>query len=378
MNRFHHFYLMLNYNEKDRNKNKIEKNKFGKFDNTKISSDDEKLKKEEKKSNNQNINVHRNSNIGNIYNESVQKIYSNNILRKKQLISNPKKKKIKLVKRKKKIKIKVHETESRNLKDKILFSSHIRMNKYSNKQLDELSNYSKESVIKAHINNYNDYELNNLIYEEALEYDKRTYCQYYIAQLKYKQLLIFTFYTNIDYNSKIIKISLFFFFFELYFTVNALFFSDLTMHKIYVDKGAFNFIYQIPQILYSSIISSVIHFIINFLSLSEKSIVKLREEKKEQKNEFETILKCLKIKFILLFILEFLFLVFFWYYLGCFCAVYRNTQSHLLKDTLTSFGLSMIYPFGMTLIPGTLRIPALIDKNQKCLYKISQILQLIF
>ena len=160
--------------------------------------------------------------------------------------------------------------------------------------------------------------------------------------------------------------------------MNALFFSDSTMHKIYVDKGTFNFIYQIPQILYSSIISSFIHILINFLSVSEKSIIKLREENKDKKERFNKIITCLKIKFIILFILIFLFLLFFWYYLGCFCAVYRNTQSHLLKDTLTSFVLSLIYPFGMCLIPGTLRIPALRDKNQKCLYKLSQIVQLIF
>ena len=149
------------------------------------------------------------------------------------------------------------------------------------------------------------------------------------------------------------------------------------MHKIYVDEGSFNFIYHIPQILYSSVISSVIRFIINFLSLSEKNILKLREEKENKKERFGKILKCLKIKFILLFILEFLFLICFWYYLGCFCAVYRNTQSHLLKDTLTSFGTSLIYPFGICLLPGALRIPALLEKDKKCLYKISQIVQLI-
>ena len=61
-----------------------------------------------------------------------------------------------------------------------------------------------------------------------------------------------------DYNSKIIKMFLFFFSFGLDFTVNALFFSDDTMHKIYKDKGKFNFLYQIPQILYSTIISKFI------------------------------------------------------------------------------------------------------------------------
>ena len=59
-----------------------------------------------------------------------------------------------------------------------------------------------------------------------------------------------------DYNLMPIKIYLFFFSFGLFFTVNTLFFTDSTMHKINEDNGKFNFIYQIPQIIYSTLISS--------------------------------------------------------------------------------------------------------------------------
>ena len=60
-----------------------------------------------------------------------------------------------------------------------------------------------------------------------------------------------------------------------------------------------------------------------------------------------------------------------------FGAIYRNTQLHLLKDTLISFGLSLIYPFFIYLLPGLFRIPALSDekKSSKCLYKFSKVLQ---
>ena len=60
-----------------------------------------------------------------------------------------------------------------------------------------------------------------------------------------------------------------------------------------------------------------------------------------------------------------------------FGAIYRNTQLHLLKDTLISFGLSFIYPFFIYLLPGLFRIPALSDKKKssECLYKFSKCLQ---
>ena len=97
---------------------------------------------------------------------------------------------------------------------------------------------------------YNDSELNSLSYEDALKFDKRTFVQYYISLLKLNHQVLFSFYPYIDYNSRIIKMFLFFFFFAAELSVNALFFDDATMHQIYEDQGSYNFIYQIPQIIY--------------------------------------------------------------------------------------------------------------------------------
>ena len=86
---------------------------------------------------------------------------------------------------------------------------------------------------------YNDDEINTLPYILALQHDKRTYCQYYISLLRTKHSLLFSFYYSKDYNSKIIKIDLFFIGFSIYYTVNALFYTDGTMHNIYETKGSF-------------------------------------------------------------------------------------------------------------------------------------------
>ena len=226
---------------------------------------------------------------------------------------------------------------------------------------------------------YSDYELNGLSYTEALKIDRRTYPQYYFSVLRMKYLLAFTFFANNDYNSKSMKICLFLFIFSLYFTINCLFFRDSTTHKIYVDKGNFNFIYQIPQILYSSLISSVINSIVSYLSLSEKSIIELKSDAFITGKKVRNLIDCLKVKFVLFFIIEFSLLLLFWYYLSCFCTVYKNTQIHLIKDTLISFGLSLFYPLLLYLIPGIFRIPSLRAKrgNSTYLYKISKVFQLV-
>ena len=234
---------------------------------------------------------------------------------------------------------------------------------------------------RENTNKFNDEELNALSYKEALEYDKRTYFQYYWALIKKKQLILFTFVLNNDYNIFTIKLALFLFSFSLYFCVNTLFFEDKTMHNIYIDKGKFNILKQIPIILYSSIISAVISATIKLFALSEKEILKIRKMKStsESMKKSSEIAKTLKLKFNLFFLISFLFLVLFWYCIAAFCAVYKNTQTILIKSTLSSFGISMIYPFGINLLPGFFRIPSLkaTSKDKECLYKISQIIALI-
>jgi hypothetical protein len=194
-------------------------------------------------------------------------------------------------------------------------------------------------------------------------------------------MILFTFFPSDDYNLMTMKISLFLLTFSLYFTIDGFFFTDETMHNIYINNGNFQFVYQIPLILYSSIIVSFIYLLLKYLSLSENSIIKLKKENNinliiQKAKELE---KKLKIKFIFFYINCFIFMSFFWYFISSFCAVYKNTQIILFKETFMSFLLSALIPLGLNLLPGFFRIPALRapKKDKKCLYKFSIILAYI-
>ena len=229
--------------------------------------------------------------------------------------------------------------------------------------------------------NFTDYEINSLTYKDALKLDHRSYCQYYLSLLKTKHILIFSFYTKNDYNSQMIKKIIFIFSFALLYTVNCLFFQDWAINRIYEENSDFDLFYQLPQIIYSSIISTVLNTLLKFLALSEGDILKLKRKKvkKNLEQKESDLNKKLNFKFILFFIISTIFLLFFWYYLSMFCAIYVNTQIHLIKDTLISFALSMLYPFGIYLLPGLFRIPALANRKKKrmYLYSISKVLQFI-
>ena len=227
----------------------------------------------------------------------------------------------------------------------------------------------------------NDQEMNSLEYSIAIKFDKRTYFQYYFSLLKQKQLILLAFYPNNDYNLMTLKISLFLLSFSLYFTINGFFFNDETMHKIYENESSFDILNQISIIIYSSLISSVLNMILKLLSLSENNILSIAQTKdyKNGVKKSKIILKCLKIKFFFFFLLSLPILFFCWYFISCFCVVYTNTQLILISDSFISFGISMLYPICLNLLPGFFRISALRAKykDKICMYKISNIIALV-
>ena len=105
-------------------------------------------------------------------------------------------------------------------------------NKYSS---NELIKYEQEKKL-------DDFELNDLDYEEAIKLDKRNFFQIYISSLKREHLIIFTFFTRNDHNLVYVKFSRFIFLVCTDMAMNVFFFSDETMHKMYLDYGKYNFV----------------------------------------------------------------------------------------------------------------------------------------
>ena len=122
---------------------------------------------------------------------------------------------------------------------------------------------SQESVKE----DLNDYELNDLGYKEALQLDNRSFFRIYWYLLKREHIILFTFYNWNDYNLFSIKLS------KLFLTIcsdmafNVFFFSDESMHNLYVTGGEFDFIGQFAQFVYSTIISQILQTFVNYLTI---------------------------------------------------------------------------------------------------------------
>ena len=322
--------------------------------------------------------------------KNIEKIHfgKNNLISKYPMKNNP-------------IKKSIAKNEKLNIsmsKDRIMNNNSIMKNNYIKnnyiKNIPIKNNQIKNRNIKNKINpkpiikekskiriednfkNYIDEEINGLPYNIAVKFDKRSFCEYYGSLLKTQHNLICVLFNNTDYNSGIIKIDLFLVGFVIEYAINALFYNDDTMHEIYESKGEFDIETQLPIIIYSSIISYILNSPLNFLALSNDIIIDFKQTKNSNNimKKAKRLVNALNFKFFLYFIISTLFLLFFWYYISMFGAIYKNTQIHLLKDILSGFALSLFFPFAIYLLPAILRIPGL-SKKKKCLYKLSKFLQ---
>ena len=176
------------------------------------------------------------------------------------------------------------------------------------------------------------YEVNNLEYDEALKRDKRKFWEMYCSIIKREQLIIFAFFVRDDHNITFVKYSRFIFFVCTDMALNVFFFSDETMHKMFLDYGKYNFVQQIPQIIYSTIVSQLIEVFICYLSLTDKHYYEIKRLNIKSNKEILRKIKCIKIKICFFYAFTGLVFFFYWYLITCFCAVYENTQSAFIKD----------------------------------------------
>ena len=253
------------------------------------------------------------------------------------------------------INLKSHSYLSRNVKKSLFSNNDIKIEDKPKIIKDEKME-EKKIESKLPTNNkmkYIDEELNIMNYNNALENDKRNYWQYYWSLLKKKHLIILTFISNDDYNVFLLKFSLFILSLGLFFSLDTLFFKESTIHIIFTQQGRYDLIYQIPQVLYSTLISFAMTLILKRLSLSQSELITIKKEidQVKAKKLATKSKKCMKNKLYIFFLVGIILLLFFWYYISAFGAVYKNTQLHLIKDTLISFGISMVYPFLINFIP---------------------------
>ena len=230
-------------------------------------------------------------------------------------------------------------------------------------------------------NYISEYELENLSYKNALKIEDRNKSDFYFAVLREKNQIFSIFLNDKDYNIQTVKISLFIFNFNLSLTINALFFDDKAIYQVNQDDLSFNLSKDIVRILYSTIISTALCFLVELMAFTHKSIIKIRYYKdiNKAKENAQKLIRILKIKIIFSFCIIIFFDILFFYYITAFCSIYSIIQTRMISDSLMSFLLSNSYSIILCMIATLIRASSLRKETtiRHILYLISWIISLI-
>ena len=181
------------------------------------------------------------------------------------------------------------------------------------------------------------------------------------------QIFLYTFFACNDYNLFYVKMGKFVFVIANLMAMNAFLFSDKSFHKLFISGVSYYFMYQILQISLSVIITYVVEVILCYLTFTDRHIYEIKSlPKKEVNGEkvFST-LKLIRNKLTIFYISTFLILLFYWYFISAFCAVYPNTQKIYLIDCLLSLLFFSVIAFIVYALTTLFRVISLKDVNKK-------------
>ena len=231
--------------------------------------------------------------------------------------------------------------------------------------------------------------LNNYCYEEAIELDKRSFCQIFYIFLLSKDIVFHTLLLGSPFESLSVLAS-----FLIFTVANDLFFNCILYTNVSISKRfktkmsifPFTFKYNMGYIFGSMIIVYVIiSFIFYLLNLStniievfkkeenkiksDKNYIVKEERKAEIEQEIKKILEKQSKKNLAFFVIEILFMLIYWYYVTAFCHVFTNTQTTLILDTFFGIVFRFVIDSLLCFILSILYKYSIANKSEK-MYKI--------
>jgi hypothetical protein len=278
-------------------------------------------------------------------------------------------------------KIKMKDKNFKNEKIKQNKITKIIQNNYSLIRMDANNSFNVEYSGSNFI-------LDNYIYETAIINDKRKFCDiFYVSILGKENIInIIFFRTPLDLYS--LRMCNFIFTYSCDLAFNTIFYSNENISEKYHYEGDNLFLFTLINNLVQSLTSSIVGLILvnifqhmidyrgNFEDIFKKEEKKLRKNKdykvsRKKKiqifNKIRKIFANLKIKIGFFIVLEFLIMLFFYYFVTAFCEVYKQTQLSWLQDFFSSFLISLGCELVESFIIGVLYILS-IKYKQKIIY----------
>ena len=242
------------------------------------------------------------------------------------------------------------------------------------RELEEEKRIKKICFVDCSSKKYNENEINEMDFEDAIIYDKRKFCNMFWYTLKQKQSIINTFCVKNSFKPFSIKLLLLIFIFSCYFVINGFFYNDEYVSnklKSNEDKSVDDYFNDsIQRIIYTSLIGGLISFVIGMVFDVERKIQNEINKNKDNKillrGEIIKIYKC-NIKIVIIFIiLQFIIMAFFIIYAFCFCYVYPNNVSDWFISSLLVIGIIQLLSFINSFLIALIKYISIKCQSQLC------------
>ena len=233
-------------------------------------------------------------------------------------------------------------------------------------------NRSKNINIDIDIEEYLKPDLDDMEYDDAIKFDKRSFCEFYWNRLKDKQLIISLF--NYEFLRPVtMKILLLLLNIDLYFVVNGLFYNEEYISNLFhstEEETFFSFLERsLERLLYATIVGAIVEGIIGFIFIEEKKVKKLFIREKENiaklKYEIFKLIKSIKKRFFIFIILSFILIIISWYYVNCFNNVYPGVKIEWIKSSIAIVIIVQLIPVITAFLEALLRQIGLKCKSEK-------------
>ena len=219
-------------------------------------------------------------------------------------------------------------------------------------------------------------------FDDAVVKDKRKYYEHMRENLIEDQLITAAFIAEDPIKPRVIKIMVFILNVILYFVVNAFFFNEAFIDKLYnVDEEEENFFSYLPRpidkIIYTTLVSIVVGLITGFFFLDEKKLKGILKREKDDtkvlKEKVKEFMKDLKRRYFAFILVVSIILIISFFYLLCFNYVYPYSQIEWIKSSITIFIFMQFLSLLKCILETSMRFLSYKFNSEK-LYKISQIL----
>ena len=236
------------------------------------------------------------------------------------------------------------------------------------------------TVLEIDMKEYIKTDPDDMDYDNAIGRDKRTFCAYFVDNIKTDLLILNIFCNYEQLNPWPIKFLLFILNIDLYFFVNGLFFTEDYLSERFYDKKVtfYDFTSRfIDRLYYITLIGIIIGYAVDCFFFEERTIKKIF--KKEKNNilflqyEMSQIIKNIKSRYNLFIIICFFVAIFVWYYAFCFNNIYPSVKKEwIITSVIMVFVMQVIY-FLKLLLGTIIRFISIKCKSER-LFKFSQFL----